>query len=225
VVSWDPGDDDDGIEGVEVVDPDPTTGISGIKWDLEDDFDGNGNEDGDEDKFSFTLDAVFPVGTTDVGIKTGGQAGENQTATGLIAGPHCGAAPTEVELKFGNYEEEDTSIKMTGLTVEMVRRGVRLTWVTGTEVDSAGFNVYRATDAGGPYVQLNEALIVAEGDAVSGASYSFADTPGYGTFYYTVEDVDMSGASAVHGPVLVTVSSPFRRPLFRPNLPLEMIWR
>jgi hypothetical protein len=71
----------------------------------------------------------------------------------------------------------------------------------------------------GPWTQLNEALIPAQGDPVSGASYSFLDTPDYGTFYYQLEDVDYHGVSTLHGPVKVTVARPLRRPLYRPTLP------
>ncbi|MDN3515170.1 MAG: hypothetical protein NG747_12325 [Candidatus Brocadia sp.] len=78
---------------------------------------------------------------------------------------------------------------------------VTLTWQTATEVDNAGFNLYRANDKDGDYTKINESgLIPARGNAVSGASYSYVDTPGKGTFYYTLEDVDYYGVSTMHGP-------------------------
>ncbi|RME43268.1 MAG: hypothetical protein D6796_13345, partial [Caldilineae bacterium] len=67
--------------------------------------------------------------------------------------------------------------------------------------------------------RLNPALIAAQGSAVSGAVYTFTDTPGRGTFYYQLEDVDYSGASTRHGPVHVTVGPVLRRPLHRPAPP------
>ena len=97
--------------------------------------------------------------------------------------------------------------------------GVALAWETGTEVDNAGFNLYRALLRDGPWTQVNETLITAEGDAASGASYSFLDAPDYGTYYYQLEDVDYHGVSTLHGPVRVTVALPLRRPLYRPRLP------
>jgi len=78
---------------------------------------------------------------------------------------------------------------------------VRLAWETGSEVDNAGFNLYRASSAGGPYAKINQALIAAGGDPVSGASYSFTDAPGNGTFFYKLEDVDVHDGSTLHGPV------------------------
>ena len=65
----------------------------------------------------------------------------------------------------------------------------------------------------------NGALIAAQGDAVAGASYSYVDTPGYGTFYYKLEDMDYNGVSELHGPITATLAAPFRRPQHRPIAP------
>jgi len=120
-----------------------------------------------------------------------------------------------------NTREKPTAITMPSrsFTAEANAGRVTLTWETGTEMDNAGFNLYRAMLQDGPYTQINGALIAAQGDPLSGASYSFVDTPDYGTFYYKLEDVDYNGASTLHGPVKVTVARPFRRPLYRPSLP------
>jgi hypothetical protein len=117
--------------------------------------------------------------------------------------------------------EKPTAITLPGssFNVEANARRVTLTWETVTEVDNAGFNLYRAMLKEGPYTQINEALIAAQGDPVSGAGYSFADAPDYGTYYYKLEDVDLYGMSTLHGPVRVTVARPLRRPLYRPRLP------
>jgi hypothetical protein len=114
---------------------------------------------------------------------------------------------------------EPTAITLASFTAEAGANGVTLAWETGTEMDNAGFNLYRALTRDGPYTQINDALIAAQGDPVSGASYSFADALGYGTFYYKLEDVDYYGVSTLHGPVKVTVARPLRRPLYRPTLP------
>lgn len=215
VVDWSPGADDAGILDVEVVDPDPTTGVSGIKWDVKDDYNNDGNDSGDAREFSFTLANVYPVGTTEVGIKTDG------TATGSIAGPHCGGAPSEATVVFGNHEEKSTAVTMpaSAFVASGSAGQVTLAWATTTELDNAGFNLYRATSPDGPWTQVNEALIAAQGDIFSGASYSFVDTPGYGTFYYQLENVDYYGATSLHGLVMVDLGPAIRAPRFRPSLP------
>jgi len=206
------------IEGVDLVAPDPTTGVSGIKWDVEDDFNNDGNPDGDSREFSFTLDAVYPVGTTDVAVKTGGQ--ESKTDDDVIAGPHCGDVFSDVTFVFGNHEEPEDAITLASFTATAGVGAVNLAWETGTEVDNAGFNLYRAAAADGPYTKVNTALIAAEGDPVSGASYTYLDQrllPG--TYYYKLEDVDLNGVVTTHGPVSATILPRFRRPTYRPTMP------
>ena len=76
-----------------------------------------------------------------------------------------------------------------------------LTWETATEVDNAGFNIYRARSEGERYTKINDTLIPAKGNATSGARYKFTDNTGEGKSYYKLEDVDYNGASTMHGPV------------------------
>ena len=95
-----------------------------------------------------------------------------------------------------------------------------LAWETGTEVDNAGFNLYRATAPDGPYTKINAALIAAEGDPVAGASYSFLDKGlAAGTYYYKLEDVDLNGVTTLHEPVSATVLPGLRKPSYRPVAP------
>lgn len=112
-----------------------------------------------------------------------------------------------------------TAITLISFTALAAPDGVTLAWETGTEIDNAGFNLYRAAAADGPYTRINAALIAARGDPVAGACYSYTDAPGYGTFFYKLEDIDYYGVSTLRGPVQVTVALPFRRPLRRPTAP------
>jgi hypothetical protein len=116
--------------------------------------------------------------------------------------------------------EQPTAITLASFTADADAEGVDLAWETATELDNAGFNIYRATSPGGPYAKVNDALIAAQGDPVSGTTYGFVDTPGYGVFYYKLEDVDYKGVSTLHGPLKVAVARPLRRPLRRPLLPM-----
>ncbi len=79
---------------------------------------------------------------------------------------------------------------------------VVLTWETATKIDNAGFNIYRARRSeDGTYKKINDTLIPAQGNATSGASYSYVDTPpAKGTYYYKLEDIDYNGVSTMHGP-------------------------
>ena len=84
---------------------------------------------------------------------------------------------------------------------------VTLAWETGTEPDTAGFNVHRA-DPDGSYTKINNALIPAQPDLVSGGcSYTFADRPGNGkSHYYMLESMSIDGKRKHRA--LVSVSNP-----------------
>jgi len=106
------------------------------------------------------------------------------------------------------YLEKPAAIDLTSFTAEADADYVTLAWETGTEVDNAGFNLWRGEAADRPYTKHNDALIPAEGDPVSGASYVYTDADVVKgiTYYYQLEDVDIYGVSTFHGPVSATPS-------------------
>jgi len=82
---------------------------------------------------------------------------------------------------------------------------VTVEWTTASELDTAGFNVYRAENPEGPFVRVNDHLIPASPDPLIGGSYTFTDTDvvaGH-IYYYQLEDVETGGATTRHGPVEV----------------------
>jgi len=125
----------------------------------------------------------------------------------------------DVVCTFFNEMATAITLPESSLVAEGRAGQVTLRWETVMELDNAGFNVLRATAPDGPWTQVNQALIAAEGDTVSGASYRFADAPGYGVFYYQLEDVDYYGATTLHGPVTIDLGSAIRAPHFRPAPP------
>jgi hypothetical protein len=83
---------------------------------------------------------------------------------------------------------------------------VILTWSTESEIDNAGYNLYRSTSGDGEYTKINNSLITARGSSVRGASYEFVDgdVQNRKTYYYKLEDIDLNGTSTFHGPVSET---------------------
>jgi len=104
------------------------------------------------------------------------------------------------------FTEKPTAIDLLSFAAEAGADHVMLAWETSTEVDNAGFNLWRSEATDGPYAKVNDVLIPAEGDAVSGASYTYDDTDVVQgvTYYYKLEDVDVRGVSTFHGPVSAT---------------------
>jgi len=83
---------------------------------------------------------------------------------------------------------------------------INLIWTTASEVNNAGFNVYRAESADGNYEKINESLIAAQGSPTQSAAYEYVDkdVKSRKTYYYKLEDVNVNGTSTLHGPVSAT---------------------
>ncbi|MBN2208064.1 MAG: hypothetical protein JW759_02040 [Candidatus Coatesbacteria bacterium] len=91
---------------------------------------------------------------------------------------------------------------------------VKLTWATGSEIDNAGFIVYRAEAESTDY-QAISGLIEPKGGPSQGASYVYLDTdvrPGVKCAYWLV-DVDVRGKATAHGPVYGASGSAIVRPI------------
>jgi hypothetical protein len=102
--------------------------------------------------------------------------------------------------------EPTTAITLASFEAKPGSGKVTLIWETATEIDNAGFNIYRAEAENGEYIQINSSLIPAKGSSTQGASYEFVDTDvkNRKTYYYKLEDIDLNGTSTMHGPKSAT---------------------
>jgi hypothetical protein len=82
-------------------------------------------------------------------------------------------------------------------------RKVTVLWTTASEIDNAGFNIYRSTEEDGTYTKINAELIQAKGSPSTSSAYQFIDQPlkNRKTYWYKLEDVDLKGEATLHGPV------------------------
>lgn len=88
-------------------------------------------------------------------------------------------------------------------------RQISVAWSTGSEINTAGFNLYRSERAEGPYERINSDLIPASNDAVAGGEYQYLDSsvvPDH-KYYYQLEDVELNGTSVRHPAVEATAPS------------------
>ncbi|PKN88644.1 MAG: hypothetical protein CVU46_00105 [Chloroflexi bacterium HGW-Chloroflexi-8] len=84
---------------------------------------------------------------------------------------------------------------------------VIIQWSTASEVDTLGFSIYRAEDPGGPFTYIvNEELIPAEGELVSGADYQTLDRNVISgtTYYYQLHEIQIDGEKETFGPITIT---------------------
>ena len=99
-----------------------------------------------------------------------------------------------------------TVISLINFDVIPGNKTANLVWSTASEIDNAGFNLYRSTSENGEYIKINDSLIPSEGSSPQGASYEFVDSDvkNRKTYYYKLEDIELNGTSTMHGPVSAT---------------------
>ncbi len=111
----------------------------------------------------------------------------------------------------GAYEAQTPPLVVTlaSFDAQAMADRIQLTWETVSEANNAGFNLYRSASPDAPDALLAFVPSQAPG-STQGASYTFDDTqvaPGQ-TWYYWLEDVDLNGATSLHGPVSATLQAP-----------------
>jgi hypothetical protein len=70
-------------------------------------------------------------------------------------------------------------------------------WATESEVQTLGFNLYRATEPEGPFQQVNRFLIPSSTDPLAGAEYEYIDSAVEASqrYYYRLEEIEADGTS------------------------------
>ncbi len=116
---------------------------------------------------------------------------------------------------FGFYGGTPLGITLASMTATAAADAITVTWDTVSEINNAGFNLYRATsDAGlhpepgeGPGVKLNADLIPSQGSgSPEGYHYVYLDSAGLTpntTYWYWLEDVSTTGVATRHEPISV----------------------
>jgi len=129
--------------------------------------------------------------------------------------PPGGDTLTPVNFGF-SFAPNLLAVELADLRAEAAAPGqpVMISWTTAAEIDNAGFNVLRASEAAsGNWISdapVNDTFIASMGDATAGATYMLMDpTPlavGEARGYF-LEDVDIFGTRTLHGPVFASIQS------------------
>jgi len=106
--------------------------------------------------------------------------------------------------------DDPLSVELTGFfAIQTNSNLAELNWITQSETNMNGYNIYRNTedDIDG-VLQLNSVIISAANSSQS-HEYSFLDSDAelYTTYYYWLESVELDGSSAWHGPVSITLTA------------------
>ena len=104
--------------------------------------------------------------------------------------------------------DESLPVQMTEITAAAsAKEGIVLTWTTESEVNSAGFFVWRSEAEAGGYRKISAAFIPGRGNSSSRTGYRFTDPDASAgkTYWYKIEAVSMDGKSEFHGPVSASI--------------------
>ena len=126
------------------------------------------------------VSALVPVNFTNVDAM-----GIDLAGSGMINNIRFNAEPTAVELLYFHVDRP-------------VGGKVNLSWATAAEIDNLGFYVYRSSS-----MSVDEAERIHFEPATGGSgghTYAFTDTPGSGSWWYFLSDIDTYGVETFHLP-------------------------
>jgi hypothetical protein len=112
---------------------------------------------------------------------------------------------------WGVSDGQPTAVTLASFTATPQDGGILIAWETAIEIDTVGFNLYRSTLPGGPYVKLNGTLIPSQAPgSISGATYAWLDEDAESgiTYYYKLEDIEVGGKRTFHGPIAAQSGGP-----------------
>ena len=158
-----------------------------------------------------TRGAVLPVGMDPVRLGAGktGTEGEKGLTWAKYAGyAWVHAVDTKMAKSqitwYGSESDHGTPLHTTGTPLPVSLSFFRPTledgkvvirWTTESELNNAGFNIYRSETSTGEFKQINEELIGGKGTTAERSNYKWVDTsakPGI-VYYYQIEDVSFAG--------------------------------
>lgn len=90
------------------------------------------------------------------------------------------------------------------------QQAITVEWTTESEMNTAGFLLYRSESPDGPFERITAELIPASPDPVLGGHYVYTDTdvlPGR-VYFYQLEDVEFDGTGTRHGPIEARIVAP-----------------
>ncbi|MGB3906030.1 MAG: hypothetical protein WBB22_14035, partial [Anaerolineae bacterium] len=97
------------------------------------------------------------------------------------------------------FNAEPTAVELLYFHVDRPVGGkVNLSWATAAEIDNLGFYVYRSSS-----MSVDEAERIHFEPAAGGSgghTYAFTDTPGSGSWWYFLSDIDTYGMETFHLP-------------------------
>lgn len=133
-----------------------------------------------------------------------------------LRSPLGGAQPTGRadggEIEDYTFDPGPLAVMLASFGAEQQGGVVMVSWETSTELNNRGFNLYRSTSPSLLGQPLNSVLIPSQAQGSNtGFVYTWQDQSDLvvgTTYYYSLVDVNLNGATTLHGPVSVTIVQP-----------------
>ena len=110
-------------------------------------------------------------------------------------------------------------VELSEFSPRVVEGEIVINWTTESELNNAGFNIYRSTSRTRNFRRINTKLIAGAGTTGQKSTYQFIDTTAKQnvSYYYRIEDVDFAGKRAI-------LATQQLRGLFSPNNKVITRW-
>lgn len=101
------------------------------------------------------------------------------------------------------FDMVPTAVKLVSFTATCYRVNTVLKWETASELENAGYHLWRSYQRDGVYRRITKKIIPSYGGVSWGAKYRFIDTDVKPStqYFYKLEDIDYSGKSHFHRPI------------------------
>jgi len=160
--------------------------------------------DGSKTVFTFETDAsAFIVAKGSyLALKITNNSSSNYAVQTGGASSYC-SAPNE-------SQDYSLPVELASFNATAGNGNITLKWITESEIENLGFNIYRSTNENGEFVMLNAELIAGAGSSSEKHEYSYVDQDVKNgiTYWYKLEDIDYNGKTELHGPISATVLGP-----------------
>ena len=119
-----------------------------------------------------------------------------------------------------NSTDYSLPVELTSFTATPGNGIITLNWLTESEIENLGFNIYRSTNTNLEFIILNAELIPGAGSSSEKHEYSYVDHDVKSgiTYWYKLEDVDYKGKTELHGAISAAVLGP-KEFCLHPNYP------
>ncbi len=125
-------------------------------------------------------------------------------------GGPSGANSDYIGIDTVDFSGNPLAVTLASFAAEAQADQVLVTWETVSELNNAGFNLYRGLAEDGSDRSLLASVPSQAPGSTQGASYSYADSAVSAgqTYWYWLESLDLSGAPTLHGSVSVVFNAP-----------------